>query len=286
MKSEIKKKKEKILNGLIYFFIVINIILACMYIIMLFSLKQEAIEESELLNSINIDEEMILNEDKKAEWNLVESRNLQEVDIEQEETNKDLTERMLKVKKLQEENEDIVGWIEVEDTNINYPVLQGDDNEYYLTHNYKKETSQKGSIFLTKDYDWNLPSDNLLIYGHNIMNGLMFQDLLKYSDEEFYESHPVIRFTTENEDVEFEIFSVFKSRVFYKSEKNVFRYYDFINADTEEEYNEFVENAKESSLYDIDITAEYGEQLITLVTCSYHAEDGRFVVIGKEKNLP
>ena len=83
--------------------------------------------------------------------------------------------------------------------------------------------------------------------------------------------------------MEFEIFSVFKSRVFYKSEQDVFRYYDFINANTEKEYNEFVEEAKESSLFDNDITAKYGEQLITLVTCSYHVEDGRFVVIGKEK---
>ena len=281
MKNKLKKKKEKILKGLIYFFIVINIILACIYIIMTFSIKKEAIEESDLLNSINIDENIILSNDEYIEGNLIESQNKQEIDNEKD-INKP-TERMLKVKKLQEENEDIIGWIEIEDTNINYPVLQGDDNEYYLTHNYKKEKSQKGSIFLTKDYDWNLPSDNLLIYGHNIMNGLMFQDLLKYSDEEFYESHPVIRFTTENEDVEFEIFSVFKSRVFYKSEQHVFRYYDFINADTEKEYNEFVEEAKESSLFDNDITAKYGEQLITLVTCSYHVEDGRFVVIGKEK---
>lgn len=283
MKSEIKKKKEKMLNRLIYFFIVINIILACVYIIMNFSLKKEAIEERELLNSINLDENIILSNDENIEVHLTETQKKQDVNKEEEENINKLTERILKVKKLQEENEDIVGWIEIENTNINYPVLQGDDNEYYLTHNYKKEKSQKGSIFLTKDYDWSLPSDNLLIYGHNIMNGLMFQDLLKYSDEEFYESHPIIHFTTENKDVEFEIFSVFKSRVFYKSEKNVFRYYDFVNADTEEEYNEFVEKAKESSLYDIDITAEYGEQLITLVTCSYHTEDGRFIVIGKEK---
>lgn len=283
MKSEIKKKKEKMLNRLIYLFIAITIILACVYIIMTFSLKKEAIEESELLNSINLDENIILSNDENIEGALTETQKKQDVNKEKEENINKLTERMLKVKKLQEENEDIVGWIEIEDTNINYPVLQGDDNEYYLTHNYKKEKSQKGSIFLTKDYDWSLPSDNLLIYGHNIMNGLMFQDLLKYSDEEFYESHPVIRFTTENEDMEFEIFSVFKSRVFYKSERNVFRYYDFINADTEEEYNEFVENAKKSSLFDNDITTKYGEQLITLVTCSYHTEDGRFVVIGKEK---
>lgn len=194
-----------------------------------------------------------------------------------------VTERMLKVEKLQEENEDIVGWIEIEGTNINYPVLQDEDNKYYLTHNYKKETSQKGSIFLTKDYDWDLPSTNLLIYGHNIINGQMFKDLLKYANEDFYKEHPVIRFTTQNEDKEYDIISAFKSRVFYKSEQNVFRYYDFVNAENEEEYNKFVKNAKEASLYDIEKTAEYGDQLITLVTCSYHTTDGRFVVIGKEK---
>ena len=161
--------------------------------------------------------------------------------------------------------------------------MQDEDNKYYLTHNYKREMSQKGSIFLTKDYDWDLPSTNLLIYGHNIMNGQMFQNLLKFADEEFYKEHPVIRFTTQNEDKEYEIISAFKSRVFYKSEQNVFRYYDFVNAENEEEYNEFVKNAKEASLYDIGKTAEYGDQLITLITCSYHTTDGRFVVIGREK---
>ena len=229
--------------------------------------KKQDTEDSKITEG-NIQENT--QEDVKIKGNLESQENV-------------VTERMLKVKKLQEENTDIVGWIEIEDTNINYPVLQGEDNAYYLNHNYKKETSQKGSIFLTKDYDWNLPSTNLLIYGHNIMNGQMFQDLLKYADEEFYKDHPLIRFTTQNEDKEYEIISAFKSRVFYKSEQNVFRYYDFVNAENEEEYNEFVKNAKEASLYDIGKTAEYGDQLITLVTCSYHTEDGRFVVIGREK---
>ena len=176
-----------------------------------------------------------------------------------------------------------MGWIEIKDTKINYPVLQGDNNEYYLTHNYKKQKSEKGSIFLSSDYDWSLPSSNLLIYGHNIKNGQMFQELLKYEKEEFYAEHPIIRLTTEKEDIEFEIFSVFKSRVFFKYEKNVFRYYNFINADSEDEYMEFVKNAKKASLYDIDVTPEYGDQLITLITCSYHTTDGRFVVIGRAK---
>ena len=201
------------------------------------------------------------------------------------ENNAEVTERMLQVKELQQENEDIVGWIQIKDTNISYPVLQGEDNEYYLNHNHKGETTQKGSIFLTKDYDWNLPSTNLLIYGHNILHGQMFQDLLKYADKDFYEKHPIIRFTTEKEDAEYEIISAFKARVYYKSEENVFRYYNFLNAESEEEYNEFVENAKSASLYDTQVTAEFGDQLITLITCSYHTEDGRFVVVGRKKSL-
>ena len=269
--------KEKRLNRLIYFFIILDVILSIIYIIKFFSIRQEAIEESQLLNSIKIEESSEIQTTEK---------NIDENEINQEKTDEqtsEVTDRMLKLKVLQEQNEDIVGWIEIEDTNINYPVLQGEDNEYYLTHNYQKEKSQKGSIFLTKDYDWNLPSSNLLIYGHNIMYGQMFQDLLKYADEEFYSMHPTIRFTTQRKDSEYEIISAFKARVYYKSEENVFRYYDFINAETEEEYIEFVKNAKASSLYDTNVTAEYGDQLITLVTCSYHTEDGRFVVIGREK---
>lgn len=153
-----------------------------------------------------------------------------------------------------------------------------------MTHNYKKEKSKNGSIFLTKEYDWTIPSSNLLIYGHNLGNGTMFQELLKYKDEEFYKEHPIIRFTTAFEDVKFEIISVFQSRVYYKSEKNVFRYYYFVNPETEEEYNEFVESAKRVSLYEIEATANYGDSLITLSTCSYHVKDGRFAVVGKKIN--
>lgn len=111
----------------------------------------------------------------------------------------------------------------------------------------------------------------------------MFQELLKYTDEKFYKEHPNIRFTTANEDSIFEIIAVFKSKVYYKSDKDVFRYYYFINAETEKEYNEFVENAKKASLYKINATAKYKEQLMTLSTCSYHTEDGRFVVVARKK---
>lgn len=192
------------------------------------------------------------------------------------------TERMLKVKELQKENTDIVGWIEISGTNINYPVLQGEDNDYYLKHNYKHEYISTGSIFLDKDYDFNKPSDNLLIYGHRNKVGLMFDELIKYKDESFYKEHKTIRFTTEKSDDTYEVMSVFYSRVYYTDETNVFRYYNFVNAKNGLDYAEFVKNAKESSLYDTGVTAIYGNQLMTLSTCDYSQQNGRFAVIAKK----
>ena len=224
----------------------------------------------------------IINHLEEGEEIKQESDLLNTIEIEETQVTPQKTERMLQIEKLQEQNSDIIGWIEVEGTNINYPVLQGEDNGYYMNHNYKKEENTYGSIFLDKDYDWSIPSSNLLLYGHNLQNGELFHDILNYKDKSYYEEHPVIRFTTEKEDSEFEIISAFYSRVYYKSETNVFRYYYFINADNEEEYNEFIENAKESSIYDTGKTAEYGDQLITLSTCSYHTEDGRFAVVARK----
>lgn len=261
------------MKKIIYIILLIIIILSLIYIVKFCLIQHEAVEESQLLNNIEINNELIES---------IEGENKENTNRSLDSDNEQL-ERMLKIQTIQKINPDIVGWIEINGTNINYPVLQGKDDEYYLTHNYKKQKSEKGSIFLSKSYDWSLPSSNLLIYGHNLTNGQMFKDLLKYSDEEFYKKHPIIRFTTNNKDTEFEIISVFKSRVYYKNEKNVFRYYDFINANTEKEYNRFVKNAKEASLYNINKTAKYGDQLITLVTCSYHTDNGRFVVIGREK---
>ncbi len=196
-------------------------------------------------------------------------------------------ERIEKVKELQKENSDIIGWLEIPDSNISYPVLQGEDNDYYMTHNYKKEYSKDGSLFLDKDYDWNIPSTNLLIYGHNNIGSTeMFKGLENYNKEDYYKNHKIIRLTTDKEDAEYEIISVFLSRVYYKSEKDVFRYYYFINANTEEEFNDYVENSKKASLYDTEVTAEYGDQLLTLSTCSYHTTDGRLAVVARkvEKN--
>lgn len=207
---------------------------------------------------------------------------LSEVKIDKTQITEEKTERMLKLEKLQEENVEIIGWLEIEGTSINYPVLQGTDNDYYLTHNYKKENAIGGSLFLDKDFNLEKPSSNYLIYGHRMKNGTMFEDLINYKDESFYKEHPTIRFTTNQEDVEYEIIAVFYSRVYYKSETNVFRYYYFVDAKSDKEFNEYVEKSKKASLYNTGKTARYGDQLLTLSTCEYSQPDGRFAIVARK----
>ena len=246
------KKVNKKITLLIYFVLVSLIIISIIYIVREFYWKKEAVEETKIVDTIEVDESKVT---------------------------KESTKRMIQVKSLQQENSDVVGFLEIENTNISYPVVQENDNEYYMTHNYKKEKSKNGAIFLDKDYDWNIPSNNYLIYGHNLNNGTMFQELLKYADESYYKEHPTISFTTADEEGVYDIISVFRSKV-YNTNDNVFKYYFFINPKTEEEYNYYIKNIKDISLYNIEKTAKYGTQLITLSTCSYHVKDGRFVVVG------
>lgn len=217
--------------------------------------------------------------DKKDNTNI-----LNNVIVDDTPATEEKTEKMLQLEELQKENNEIIGWLEIEDTNINLPVCQTTDNDFYLTHNYKKEKSKGGSLFLDKNFDLINGSSNYLIYGHRNTQGLMFEDLLKYSKEDFYNNHKTIKFTTNKDDSVYEIISVFYSRVYYKKEKDVFRYYNFVNANNEEEYNDFVNNCKKSSIYDTGVTANYGDQLLTLSTCEYSQEDGRFVVVAKKVN--
>ena len=229
-----------------------------------------------LIIRIKIDE--YLNNQKQIEISqVIDTIDIPDIDITPEKT-----ERMLQVIELQKENPEVVGWLEIAGTNISYPVCQADNNDYYLTHSYKKEKVTGGSPFLDKDYDFTIPSSNLLIYGHRNKKGLIFEDLIKYQDEQFYKEHKLIRFTTATEDTTYEVMSVFNSRVYYQDETNVFRYYYFVNAENKAEYDEFVENCKKVSLYDTGVTAKYGDQLLTLSTCEYSQEDGRFAVVARK----
>ena len=236
-----------------------------------------------IMIAVNLYYQKSIKNDKELQDILNDNSQPQNTETEAQPQEKIKTERMVMLEELQKENSDIIGWLEIPNSNISYPVLQGEDNNYYVNHNYKKEYSKNGSLFLDKDYDWSLPSTNLLIHGHNNRGtNEMFCGLMDYKKEEYYKTHPRIRFTTNQEDVEYEIISVFLSRVYYKSETNVFRYYYFINAQNEQEFNEYVQNSKKASLYDIEATATYGDQLMTLSTCEFSQEDGRLAVVARK----
>lgn len=182
---------------------------------------------------------------------------------------------------LYQQNNDLFGWIKIEDTKIDYPVMHAPtEKEKYLHANFQGEYSYPGTPFL--DETATADSDNLLIYAHNMPNESMFRHLMKYQEKNFWESHPTITFNTLYEEQEFEVLAAFYDRVYYKTE-DVFKFYQFIDAEDEEDYDNAIAQFKDKALYDTGVTAEYGDQLITLVTCAYHTDNGRFVVVARKK---
>lgn len=173
-------------------------------------------------------------------------------------------------------NTDLAGWITIEGTDIDYPVMQTPDEfDYYLKRNFSKERSNHGCIFVGEGNDLAEPSDNITLYGHNMMDGSMFAGLHKYANKEKWEENSMIIFNTLYEYHVYKIFAVFKTSA---SVDEGFRYHQFVNADSEEEFNAFVNECKELSFYDTGITPVYGDKLITLSTCEYTLTNGRLVV--------
>lgn len=195
-----------------------------------------------------------------------------------------ITERMKQVAELQKKNSDVVGYLEIPGTKISYPVVQAKDNDYYMRRTHEKKSSKYGSLFVDKDYSFTKPSSNMMIYGHNIgdKKNKMFEQLLEYQKESFYKEHPIIKFTTSNEEVTYEIIAAFRSRVYTNLDKNVFRYYFFIDAKNEQEFNDYVKNSIAAGKYKTGKTAKYGDELMTLSTCTYYEEDGRFAVVARK----
>lgn len=185
------------------------------------------------------------------------------------------------LKALHEQNSDIVGWIQIEDTNVDYPVMwTPDDPEFYLRRNFKKEDSIAGTPFL--DADSTMPgSSNWLIYGHNMKNGTMFHDIMKYDDPEFYEGHKTIHFDTLDGEGLYEIVAVCYTQI-YNEDDQVFKYYHYASITDPDSFNTYVQNVKALSIYDTGVTPVWGEQLITLSTCEYSVEDGRFIIVARK----
>lgn len=177
-------------------------------------------------------------------------------------------------------NNDLVGWLRIDGTNINYPVMQSpEDPDYYLYRDFYKNSSKGGCLYAQAECDINTPSDNITIYGHNTRGGaIMFNALNGYTQKSFWESHRYIQFDTLTEHHTYEIIAVFKTSA---NLEEGFSYHKFIDAADEGEFDEFINTCKELAFYDTGVTAAYGDKLITLSTCEYTLNNGRLAVLAK-----
>lgn len=182
---------------------------------------------------------------------------------------------------LYEQNHDMFGWVKIDGTKLDYPVmLTPDEPERYIRRAFDETYSSSGVPFMEEDcYEG---CGNYIAYGHHMKNGTMFAALMEYANEEFWREHPVIHFDTIHEPGEYEVMSAFYGKVYNVDDTGVFRYYNYTDLTDEDTFNEYVSKVKKLSRYDTGVTAEYGDQLITLITCSYHTDEGRFVVVARK----
>jgi len=174
---------------------------------------------------------------------------------------------------LKERNEDVVGWINISNTNIDYPIVQAEDNSFYHRRDWLGNSSVPGSIIL--DYrnsaiDFNKPTTHSIIYGHHIRDGSMFQNLMKFKDYEFYEENRIIEITDLYDTHRFEIFSAYITTTEFYFIQTYFALPPlFTNL-----ANEFIERSMHPT--NAEITTD--DHILTLVTCTYEYDDARFVV--------
>ena len=172
---------------------------------------------------------------------------------------------------LNEINPDVVGWIYMEGTSINYPIVQGKNNDYYLRHLIDGTYNSAGCIFLDSACSSEFASKNNIIYGHNMKNGTMFHILMEYKKQEFYDEHPVARLMTPNGNYEVVFFSGFVA----KDPSDAWEI-NFLDG----EFDDWIAKIKNKSAFASEIQPMADDRILTLSTCTYEFENARFVLYG------
>lgn len=176
---------------------------------------------------------------------------------------------------------DVAGWIRVEGTPIDYPVMQDRTGEdYYLKHNFEGKEDSKGAPFVDADTVLEPLDKNIVIYGHNVNDGSQFGDLDLYLDQKFYEEHPTITFDTIYETGTYQIVAVVKTKV-KQGDETGFRYYWFHNYENRGEFQSLLDFVREGSIYETGEHLSYGDSTIMLSTCEYTVDNGRLVIVAK-----
>lgn len=177
------------------------------------------------------------------------------------------------------QNNDIVGWITIPGTDIDYPVMQTPESpDYYLRRSFDKKRSTRGCIYVRETCDVFTPGDNLTIYGHRMRDGSMFARLDNFMEQDYFEKNPYIFFDTLTGLHTYKVMAVFVTTA---TIGEGFAYHEFENARNEEEFNNYVKQCKDLALYDTGVEAQYGDKLITLSTCEKSLTNGRLVVVAK-----
>ena len=180
-------------------------------------------------------------------------------------------------------NADTIGWINVPRTDVDYPIVLGDDNEYYLDHDFDHKSEREGAVFMdfrnTFGYGDDQQSDNLLIYGHNMARNTMFGSLRKYrQDLEFYREAPFIEIESNYKKYTYVIFAL---PITSGSAEAEWRFWDMEDFGDQAAFDDYVAKAREKSLVDIPVDVKYGDKLVTLCTCYSDEDNSRFLVIGR-----
>lgn len=199
-----------------------------------------------------------------------------------EEHNESLMDSFVKV------SDDVIGFIEIDSCGISYPVVQGTDNEYYLTHTYDNRRNKAGAIFM--DYRCTVSEDftspNIVLYGHNQEDGTMFGNLKYFKNNvEFYRNNPKVSFNTKEGIGDYVIFAYFISNVYEYQDSNgeVFHYHDYIDTLSDEAtFNWYMKEVAERNQVLSPVDVQYGDQLLVLSTCSNEYFDSRFVVMARK----
>lgn len=250
---------------------IINIILVAIIIVCLsiIGYKYYNYNKDDKLNSEIQDLQPVINEASDSENNSSGENDGQDQSKDGDYVNSANEEQLKSI------NSDYKMWIQIENTNINYPVVQGSDNDYYLKHNFRKESNISGTVFVESAND--IDNDkNIILYGHNMRNGTMFNNITNYKEESFFNEDNKINIIMNNTLYEYEVFSVYVKNV---SEVNL-----AIGFASEDEFINYAYNEAEESLYKKDVDFSAGDNLITLVTCSYEFTDARTIVVARRCN--
>lgn len=176
-------------------------------------------------------------------------------------------------------NSDCIGWIRIDDTTIDYPIVQAADNTYYLHHNFNQDSAICGSIFMDYRNDVDLSGEHLILYGHQMKDGSMFKQLNGYKDKDFYKEHSEITLYLRNKKYTYDVVAVYVTNIAKSG-----GYYNYLHRNTRTEQIEYLQKKMAAyQLYDTGLTVTESDELLSLSTCEYSSTNGRLIVLAKRR---